>query len=155
MVRALGAGNVVLSDVLQSRLTTAEVLRVADGYAELPRNGAPEKTAYDVVVDCAGTSGSTLRALSAPRMGGRVLLFGVHEQPVRELDINQIVLRDLVVFGAMSDRTGWQDVIELITSGALNLKCLITHRFSLEDGAIGYDMMRRRTEGLIKAVLLL
>ena len=155
MARVLGAQHITLSDVLQTRLTTAEALRVADEYPEISKNGASTKATYDVVLDCAGTSASTLHALSAARRGGRVLLFGVHEHPVKEMDINQIVLKDLVVFGAMSDRTGWEDVIELVVSGTLNLKSLITHRFALEEGSLGYDAMRRRKEGLIKAVLLL
>jgi 2-desacetyl-2-hydroxyethyl bacteriochlorophyllide A dehydrogenase len=153
--RILGAGHVTLTDILGSRLASARSLEVADEYREVSANGSPQKAAYDVVLECAGSSASTLHALSAARLGGRVLLFGVHEHPIRELDINQIVLRDLVVFGAMSDRTGWNEVIELVSSGALNLKDLITHRFALEEAALGYDAMRRREQGLIKAVLLL
>jgi len=155
MARVLGAGQVVLCDVLQTRLATAKSLHVADEYFGSPLSEPSENAAYDLVVDCAGTAGSTLAALSAAPMGGRVLLFGVHEYPIKEFDINLIVLKDLVVFGAMSDRIGWEDVIELVNSGSLNLKNLITHRFALEVGALGYDAMRRREEGLVKAVLLL
>lgn len=155
LARVLGAQHITLSDVLQARLIAAKALCVADEYAEFPINCDSKNIAYDFVLDCAGTSSSTLGALSAARMGGRVLLFGVHEHPMKSLDINLIVLKDLVVFGAMSDRTGWENVIELVTSGALNLKSLITHRFSLEEGALGYDTMRKREEGLIKAVLIL
>jgi 2-desacetyl-2-hydroxyethyl bacteriochlorophyllide A dehydrogenase len=155
MARALGARHITLSDVLRKRLTTAEVMAVADTYAESSKDSDSEEAEFDMVVDCAGTSGSTVSALSSARMGGRVLLFGVHEHPIKEFDINQIVLRDLVVYGAMSDRTGWEEVIGLVTSGSLNLNGLITHRFSLEEGSKGYEAMRRREEGLIKAVLLL
>jgi L-iditol 2-dehydrogenase len=155
MVRILGARHITLSDVLASRLATAKKLQVADDYAEIAANGTTEKPAYDFVLDCAGTSGSTVGALRAARMGGRVLLFGVHEHTIKEFDVNQIVLNDLVVYGAMSDRTGWEEVIELVRTGALNLKSLITHRFPFEEASLGYDAMRRREEGLIKAVLLL
>ncbi len=65
------------------------------------------------------------------------------------------MLKDLTVLGAQSDRTGWEVVIALVTSGALNLKGLVTHRFPLEEGPQAYDLVRSREETLIKAVLLL
>ena len=95
-----------------------------------------------------------MHALNAVRPCGRVLLYGVHENAIKQIDINQIVLKDLVVFGALSDRTGWEEVIELVSSGALNLKSIVTHRFALEDGPLAYDLVRRRQSGLIKAVFL-
>lgn len=154
LTRVLGAGHITLIDPIQSRLTTAETLGLADVYLTTSMNGnAHAVSAYDVVLDCAGTSASTEYALRAVRPCGRVLLYGVHEQVVERLDINQITLKDLVVFGALSDRVGWMDVIELVASGSLNLKSLITHRFTLEDGAKAYDTVRAREHGLIKAVL--
>jgi threonine dehydrogenase-like Zn-dependent dehydrogenase len=64
-------------------------------------------------------------------------------------------LRDLVVFGSLSDRKGWERVIELVSTGKLLLDPLITHRFSFEDGPLAYDFVRRRADGLVKAVILL
>jgi hypothetical protein len=83
--------------------------------------------------------------------GGRVLLYGVHEHAVDHFDVNQIVLKDLTAYGALSDRTGWEDVITLVAAGALNLKSLITHRFPLEEAPRAFEMVRTRREGLIEA----
>ena len=154
LARVLGAQHITLSDVLPGRLTTAKTLRAADEYLDPSANGASGKQAYDLALDCAGTSASTVHALNAVRPCGRVLLYGVHENAIKQIDINQIVLKDLVVFGALSDRTGWEEVIELVSSGALNLKSIVTHRFALEDGPLAYESVRRRKSGLIKAVFL-
>ena len=88
------------------------------------------------------------------RPGGRVLFYGVHEHPINDLDLNQIVLKDLIVLGAQSDRNGWEEVIDLGTSGTLDLKSLITHRFSLEEGRRAYELVGKREESVIKAVLV-
>jgi threonine dehydrogenase-like Zn-dependent dehydrogenase len=45
-------------------------------------------------------------------------------------------------------------VIDLVTSGTLDLKSLITHRFSLEDGRRAYELVGKREESVIKAVLV-
>jgi L-iditol 2-dehydrogenase len=161
IARILGAAHITLSDVLQTRLNTAETLGVADTYLANTGNALSAESdgrpsdAFDLVFDCAGTAQSAKHAFTAVRPCGRVLLYGVHEYPIEQFDLNQIVLKDLVVLGAQSDRTGWEVVIALVTSGALNLKGLVTHRFSLEEGAQAYDLVRSREETLIKAVLLL
>jgi L-iditol 2-dehydrogenase len=155
LVRILGAAHVALCEALESRLTVAKGLKMADEYIDNAASSSTADLKYDVVIDCAGTSASTLHAFKAVRPCGRVLLFGVHEQALRQFDMNEIILKDLVVFGALSDRTGWEDVIALVASGALNLKSLITHRFSLDDGSLAYDAVRNRETGLIKAVLMI
>ena len=83
----------------------------------------------------------------------RVVLYGVHAAPLSYLDLNRIVLRDLVVDGALSDRKHWDKVIELVASGELQLQPLITHRFTLENAPEAYDAARKRADGLIKAVI--
>jgi L-iditol 2-dehydrogenase len=160
VARIFGAGHVTLSDVLISRLDSARAIGIGDAHLLAKENGdVPAESqgsiAYDVVIDCAGTQQSTKQALSVVRLGGRVLLYGVYEHPINDLDLNRIVLKDLVVFGAQSDRTGWQEVIDLVTSGSLNLKSLITHRFPLEEGRRALDLVTKREESVIKAVLVL
>jgi L-iditol 2-dehydrogenase len=149
VARVLSAGHITLSDPLEGRLKTAEALGVADAYEAL----ASTKQ-FDVVIDCAGTSGSLKQALQQVRPCGRVLLYGVYEDPVDQLDLNLIVLKDLIVYGSQSDRTGWEEVIELVSSGRLDLKSLITHRFSLEEGYRAYDLVQRRELNTIKAVFM-
>lgn len=157
LARILGAAHITLNDSLEDRLRMAEGLKLADTYRlwSPSRIDGSEEASYDVVLDCAGTSASTQYALQAVQPCGRVLLYGVHEDVVDKFDVNLIVLKDLVVYGALCDRTGWDEVVELVASGQLILKDLITHQFRLEDGKEAYDAVRRRAPGLIKAVLLL
>jgi 2-desacetyl-2-hydroxyethyl bacteriochlorophyllide A dehydrogenase len=160
VARILGAPNITLGDVLEGRLSVAKTLDIADSYLEIPEqstsnlNDRGPNGPFDVVIDCAGTSGSVKYALRAVRPCGRVLLYGVYEHAVDQLDLNLIVLKDLVLYGSQSDRNGWEEVIDLVSSGSLNLKSLITHRFPLEDGPKGYDLVHRRPVPVIKAVLL-
>ncbi|MGC2400249.1 MAG: alcohol dehydrogenase catalytic domain-containing protein [Acidobacteriaceae bacterium] len=160
VARVLGAAHIVLSDLLDGRLDAAQAIEIADVYlpaaecdsgAELG-NGSAET--FDVVVDCAGTANSTRHALKVVRPGGRILLYGVYEHAIDHLDMNQVVLKDLTVVGAQSDRNGWEDVIALVTSGALNLRKLITHRLPLEEGQAAFNLVRNRGQAVIKAVLL-
>jgi 2-desacetyl-2-hydroxyethyl bacteriochlorophyllide A dehydrogenase len=161
VAQILGAGHITLSDIVRARLDVAERLGIADAYVPVNnQNGsiaAASDTAkgFDVVIDCAGTSHSSKFALQATRPCGRLLLYGVHEQEIEQLDLNQIVMKDLVVFGAQSDRNRWDDVIALVASGRLNLKDLITHRLPLEAAAQAYSLVRNHDDSVIKAVFQL
>jgi threonine dehydrogenase-like Zn-dependent dehydrogenase len=84
-----------------------------------------------------------------------VLLYAVYRQPLDKFDLNQIVLRDLRVFGALSDRHGWESVIALVENGRLQLNSLITHRFPLEEARLAFDSVKNRRDGLVKAVFVL
>jgi 2-desacetyl-2-hydroxyethyl bacteriochlorophyllide A dehydrogenase len=162
VARILGAGHIVLSDILKSRLDASEALGIADTYQPATKNGSGNGSgpgngadeSFDLVIDCAGSAQSTRHALNVVRPGGRILLYGVYEKAVNDLDLNQVVLKDLVILGAQSDRNGWEEVIDLVTSGALNLKKLITNRFPLEEGQSAYDLVRNKEEAVIKVVLL-
>ena len=106
-------------------------------------------------MECAGVEEATQSALRAVRPGGRVVLYGVHVRPLASFDLNTIVLRDLVVFGTLSDRRGWREVIEMVASGKLQLDPLITHRYTLESAPAAYEAVRKRSDGLVKAVITL
>jgi 2-desacetyl-2-hydroxyethyl bacteriochlorophyllide A dehydrogenase len=160
VAQILGAAHIVLSDVLKSRLDAAQALGIADAYLPTAdgdlgsEEGNGSGKTFDVVMDCAGTADSTRQAFKVVRPGGRILLYGVYENPIDHLDMNQLVLKDLTVVGAQSNRNGWEDVIALVTSGTLNLKKLITHRFPLEEGHAAFHLVRDRNQAVIKAVLL-
>jgi 2-desacetyl-2-hydroxyethyl bacteriochlorophyllide A dehydrogenase len=161
VARILGAAHIVLSDLLKSRLDAAQAIGIANVYLPAAESGsgaelgnAESGEMFDVVVDCAGTANSTRHAFKVVRPGGRILLYGVYEHAIDHLDLNQLVLKDLTVVGAQSDRNGWEDVIALVTAGALNLRKLITHRLPLEEGQAAFNLVRNREQAVIKAVLL-
>jgi threonine dehydrogenase-like Zn-dependent dehydrogenase len=106
------------------------------------------------VFDAAGTPESLRTAIELVAPQGNVVLYGVHGAPVSQVDIDRIILKDLVVYGALSDRFGWEDMIGWVESGKLNLRDIITHRFPLERAQEAYETVRDRRDGAIKAVLM-
>jgi 2-desacetyl-2-hydroxyethyl bacteriochlorophyllide A dehydrogenase len=162
IARLMGADRVILCGRSPGRLAAARRLGLADRYVSVAEEDlaavAAEESGgkgIDLVVDCAGTPRSTADAVRIATPGGRVLLYGVYTEPLSQFDLNQVVLKDLTVFGALSDRVGWEEVIGLVDSGALKLKPLITHRFPIEQAAAAYSLMEAKADGVIKAVLLL
>lgn len=159
--RILGAGRVILAGPSGSRMTRAQELALADAYIFTDREDVVARVldetrgfGANVAIECAGAHEALTKALAAVTPGGRVVLYGLQSAPLPSFDINPIVLRDLVVFGALSDRLGWERIIELVSKRELLLDPLITHRFSFQDAPRAYDFVRRGSDGLIKAVIL-
>jgi alcohol dehydrogenase len=107
-----------------------------------------------MLFDAAGTAESLRTALDLVAPQGKVVLYGVHGAPVPAVDIDNIILKDIVVYGALSDRLGWEDMIGWVAGGKLNLSDIITHRFPLERAQEAYETVRDRRGGAIKAVLM-
>lgn len=162
IARAMGAVRILLTGLNRERMAIAESLQVADRYV-LALNGEVGRVVagetggrgVDVAIECAGSPAAVSDAIGATVRGGRVILFGVHPDAAPAFDINSIVLKDLTIFGALSDRIGWEEVISLVTSGRLQLAPLITHRFPLHRAPEAYDLVRRSGDSVMKAVLLL
>jgi threonine dehydrogenase-like Zn-dependent dehydrogenase len=158
--KILGAGKVILTGSRPERLSLGKRLgadstlessspRLAEMILEHTGGRGP-----DMVFDSAGSTESLRTAIDFVAPQGKVVLYGVHGAPVPSVDIDRIILKDIIVYGALSDRTGWEKMIGWVERGELNLRDIITHRFPLERAQEAYETVRDRRDGAIKAVLI-
>ena len=160
LARVMGSYKVILVARSPGRLQIAEQLGFADVVLSSQRHDFAERIkaetrgfGADLTIDCAGNEESAKLAIECAIPGGRVVLFGVYPGPLPQFDVNSIVLRDLVIYGALSDRRGWEDVIALVAAGKLNLAPLITHRFPLSEAPGAYELAAAKAPGVVKVVL--
>ncbi|RPI27602.1 MAG: alcohol dehydrogenase [Chloroflexota bacterium] len=89
----------------------------------------------DVVIECAGTKVAWETAVEAVRKGGRVLWFGGLPGGTKvELDAARIHYGEITLYG-MHGGTAKEArcAFELITSGAINVSCLLSGKVPLEE----------------------
>jgi alcohol dehydrogenase len=160
VARILGAGRVILAGPDGARIRHAQKLGLADAFILTDREnvndrilGETDGLGANIAIECAGAADAMSNALDAVIPGGKIVTFGVHTSPFESFDVNRIVLRDLIVFGALSDRQGWEKMIELVSAGKLALDPLITHRFPFAEAPAAYDAVRSGSDGLVKAVI--
>jgi len=157
--RVLGAGTVILCGARRERLALGRRLgadhvidvNAADAVAEI--KALTKGRGADLAFDAAGTPAAILNMMEVLRPQGRAILYGVPDRAVPEFPARDVVLKDLVLYGALSDRVGWEEMIGLVSAGRIDLASLITHRFPLERAAEALRHMRDRRDGAIKAVL--
>ncbi|RLE13163.1 L-threonine 3-dehydrogenase [Candidatus Aerophobetes bacterium] len=145
MFKASGAGKIIVSEVSEYRgkyAVESGATRLVNPAKENLEEIVKQETAIgaDVVVDAVGTLFKD--AIRIVRKGGRILLFGQNYKARSEIFQNDITRNEITILGSYIAKFTFPPAVKIIESGVLNLKKLITHRFSLKDIYKGIDLMR-------------
>ena len=110
------------------------------------------KIGVDTCLECGGYPNALIQAIACARRGGSVVMIGLQEPQVCNLeDIlwNEKKLIASFVNTYQECETG----IKLAKIGRLNLKRLVTHRFSLNDIRDAFSLLVKRDDNVIKVVI--
>jgi len=140
-VRKMGAGKVIISDTIDERLQLAQRLD-ADETINAKQEDTVEKTrkltsgyGADVVIEAIGTPTTWEQALRMVRKGGTVLEFGGCP-PGTEIKVSteQLHYGETTIMGAFHTTPAhFRKALNLIASGTINVKPLVTKRMKLDD----------------------
>ena len=140
---AMGAAHVV--DVTRESLADA-VSRITDG------RGA------DVTFECTGTQPALVSAGECTRMSGTIAIVGFHLGGMRELPLSYWNWMAFTIVNAhFRDEAvimrGMDVGMRLVSSGAVSVGDLVTHRFPLEQIDDAFVALREKPAGFVKAVV--
>ena len=109
----------------------------------------------DAVIEAVGIPSTVALSVEAVAPGGKVLLFGNSHDPLSGFDSFTIYFKEINLIGTRASNKGdWQPVINLVESGKITLKPLITHQLAFQDVKKGFALMDEGAPGLIRAVVL-
>jgi threonine dehydrogenase-like Zn-dependent dehydrogenase len=99
--------------------------------------------------------GQALReAILSCRKGGTLSILGVYGL-MDKFPIGAIINKGLTVRTAQQHGQRYAPrLLEHIARGELDPSFLVTHRFSLEDAPLGYDMFKKKKDGCVRAVFV-
>jgi len=157
--RAAGAGQVAVIDVSPVRLEAARSLgadavfdaRTGDALSWVKelwgvgRYHFNEGGMADVVVEAASAPVTVQQAFEMVRSGGTIVFVGLPEEPA-PIDVTKIVHKQPRIVGSLGG--DFARAIELMASGSIRTKELITHRFPLEDAAEAFETQLRTGEAM-------
>ncbi len=93
------------------------------------------------------------QAIYACRKGGTVSVMGVYGAFVDKFPMGAIVNKALTVrSGQQAGQRYVERLFDWIERGELDPSCLLTHPMPLEQGAIGYQKFKTKTDGCVRAV---
>jgi L-iditol 2-dehydrogenase len=156
-LRAAGAGRVLAVDVDEGKLAlacklgadvvlNASAVDVPAEVRRLTEGGA------DVALECVGATEPIKTAVASVRKGGSVVLVG-NVAPSIQLPLQQVVAGELTLLGTAASSGEYPRSIELLRTGAIDVRPLITLVAPLEDGPAMFERLYAREPGLMKVVL--
>lgn len=137
--RAFGAPKIAIVDIDERRLSFAknlgadETIQVSTNIQDVQEEVIKIQNAIgagaDVSFDCVGFDKTMTMALNATRAGGKVCLVGLGQSEMN-LPLTPAAAREIDVIGIFRYRNTWPLCIEFLRAGKIDVKPLITHRFS-------------------------
>jgi alcohol dehydrogenase len=107
----------------------------------------------DVSIEAVGVPATFEQAVKLVRPGGRIANVGVHGAPAT-LDLEELWIKDITITTGLVDTYSTPTLLQLVTSGQLNVKPFITHHFGLDEFDEAYDVFARAADtGALKVVL--
>jgi (R,R)-butanediol dehydrogenase/meso-butanediol dehydrogenase/diacetyl reductase len=96
----------------------------------------------DVTFDAAGVPASGARVIPMTGIRGRIVMVAIHKKPC-EVAFRELSYREQAILGVRIYAEGdFARAIELVSSGKVQLRPLITQVFSLGDGVRAFDLAR-------------
>ncbi|MDF2609568.1 MAG: alcohol dehydrogenase [Lachnospiraceae bacterium] len=157
--KALGA-TVYISDIAEKKLEYAKEFSV-DGIIlnDSPENFEAEVNritngnGFDVTIEAVGMPSTFQNCIDAAAFGGRVVLIGVGK---KNLDFNftMIQKKELDVFGSRNAlKKDFEELIDLVKGGKLDLDKIITNTYKMEDAAKAFEDFDKNAGSMLKVVL--
>jgi L-iditol 2-dehydrogenase len=157
-VRAAGAGEIVMTDLLDFNLALVREMCGAVTYnsgktdweADLAQ-AYPDK--FDIAFLCSGAPVTVRQALAYTRRGGRIIVTGMFVDPVA-VDLLAVNMNEIELIGsAVYDHEDFRKAVEWIDSGRFAFRKLVTHTFPLEKAQDALALLADRKEDAVKILL--
>ena len=152
IAKAFGAKQIIAIDVDDAKLEVARKLGATDvvnSMKEDVREAVFARTndrGVDVAFEALGRPQTWNSALDALADGGRMVPIGLGAGvQTAEVEINRTVRRSQSILGSYGalTRQDLPEVVRLAANGTIHYEEIVTRRFSLDDVATGYDLLRK------------
>jgi len=157
--KILGAKKIFIVDIVPGKLEAAKGYGFGDCINALENDPVKiirEQTdgGADISIEAAGSPKSFAQCVDAAGTFGKVLFLGNVSGDVNfpQALVSSILRKQLTIYGTWNSnfkpgpRDDWQLSLRFMGNGLLDVKPLITHRFSIEKAREAFDMMCSKKE---------
>lgn len=145
-----GAATVLGVDLSPERLALVAALGAtpvdAAGDARAAVLEATDGRGADAVIEAVGSVTAFQSAVRMARPGGRVGVLGMYTNERTEIHLGVYWSRavDVRFAGMCPIHARWRDALDLVRTGAVDPRPLVSHRLPLEDASKGYELFAAR-----------
>ncbi|CAH1958614.1 unnamed protein product [Acanthoscelides obtectus] len=160
--KAMGAGKVLVTDILDMKLQKAKELganytikvdptwddvRTAKEIQTMLKGAEP-----DCCFDCAGGEMIVRTALQSTAKAGKVVLVGLGKFEMN-LPLTSALIKEVDIRGVFRYNNDYPTAIEMVRSGRINVKPLITHHYRLEETLQAFETAKTQKGNPVKILI--
>lgn len=152
LAQLAGAHKIIATDILLHRVSAARALGADEAYLVTQADKSQEWTKldgqqFDVVFEAAGENPAVEMAVAATRPGGKVILVGIPADDRTSFTASLSRRKGLTIKLVRRMKLTYPRAIQLVESGKVDVRSLVTQTFPLEQAAEAFLVASRR-EGL-------
>lgn len=157
VLRFAGVGRLYGTDLLDYRVEAGARYGVDAAFNASKREtveaimSATGGRGVDVAFDCAKSSETPNLACRVARPGGRCVLTGISGEEYDLFPVGIARRKELNLQFCRRFRFNYPAAIELVASGKLEVRSLMTHSFTLENSKQAFDLVCDAADGVLKA----
>lgn len=155
VAKAMGASHTTVIDVDADRLSVAKEMGadiVIVTHSESDPKMSVQGTVADICFDATGVESAMKACVYSAKRGGVVVLIGMGAPevslPILEASVKEVELRSVFRYC-----NTYPTALELVASGKVHLKRLVTHRFKMIDAELALECALNRGTKAIKVMI--
>jgi L-iditol 2-dehydrogenase len=156
--RAEGARSVYVTDKIQDRLAVAVKEGATwtgnplkdDVVSEINKR---EPLGLDVVFECCGQQEAVDQAVEIMKPGGKIIVVGIPDLENWLIKVDRTRRYENTILFIRRQVDSVEPVIEMMESGRINTKNMVTHRFPLDKTGEAFDFVADYRDGVMKALI--
>jgi L-iditol 2-dehydrogenase len=159
VARASGATKIYISDVLEHRLALAKklgangVLKASDPIPDLVTKLNAESGGITHSIECSGHETALTLCIKATSPGGKLLSIGRGHKDYQSIPLFEAADKEIDILGSFRYHGTYAKALELVASGQVNVKDLVSHRFTLEKVQEAFETAEVGKDGAIKVAI--
>jgi L-iditol 2-dehydrogenase len=153
VARAAGATTIITTDKLQHRVEASKAFGashaflVEEGHELELIEAATNGRGVDVAFEAAGKQDAVDTSFAAVAAGGKVVLAGIPDDDETSFSASLARRKGLTIKLVRRMKHTYPRAIDLVSKGLVDVRSLVTHRFTLEEAPEAFRLAERR-EGL-------
>jgi len=156
VAKASGATKVIVTDIMENRLQVALKLG-----ADLVVNASDPEAVTKVnslgsithTIECSGAESALILAIRSTAPGGKILSIGRSAKPMQTIPLFEAADKEIDILGSFRYHDSYPTALELVASGKINVKPLVTHHFSFTQVGEAFETAETGKDGAIKVAI--
>ncbi|XP_078589195.1 sorbitol dehydrogenase-like [Branchiostoma floridae x Branchiostoma japonicum] len=151
VAKAMGAAQVVITDIDAKRLEFARHQMGGDVTVHVTSRDGREVADQvvqvlgcnpDVTIECSGAETSIHAGIYATEPGGVLMIVGLG-RPMATIPLLDAALKEVDIRGNLRYANDYPTALAMIASGQVNVKPLVSHRYSLEQALEAFEFAKK------------